>query len=61
MVKLDSFTTGAARFRSGITRDVYKRQLLDSMSEKGIRVVTATAKEIAEVETEDMGMSRTEF
>ena len=35
--------------------------LLDSMSEKGIRVVTATAKEIAEVETEDRGMSRTEF
>ena len=45
-------------------KDTQRRQLdtlLDSMSEKGIRVVTATAKEIAEVETEDMGMSRTEF
>ena len=37
-------------------KDTQRRQLdtlLDSMSEKGIRVVTATAKEIAEVETED--------
>ena len=45
-------------------KDTQRRQLdtlLDSMSEKGIRVVTATAKEIAEVETEDRGMSRTEF
>ena len=35
-------------------KDTQRRQLdtlLDSMSEKGIRVVTATAKEIAEVET----------
>ena len=45
-------------------KDTQRRQLdtlLDSMSEKGIRVVTATAKEIAEVETEDKEMSRTEF
>ena len=45
-------------------KDTQRRQLdtlLDSMSEKGIRVVTATAKEIAEVETEDREMSRTEF
>ena len=45
-------------------KDTQRRQLdtlLDSMSEKGIRVVTATAKEIAEVEAEDRGMSRTEF
>ena len=45
-------------------KDTQRRQLdtlLDSMSEKGIRVVPATAKEIAEVETEDRGMSRTEF
>ena len=45
-------------------KDTQRRQLdtlLDSMSEKGIRVVTATAKEIAEVKTEDRGMSRTEF
>ena len=45
-------------------KDTQRRQLdtlLDSMSEKGIRVVTATAKEIAEVETEDRGMYRTEF
>ena len=37
-------------------KDTQRRQLdtlLDSMSEKGIRVVTATAKEIAEVEAED--------
>ena len=37
-------------------KDTQRRQLdtlLDSMSEKGIRVVTATAKEIAKVETED--------
>ena len=37
-------------------KDTQRRQLdtlLDSMSEKGIRVVTATAKEIAEVETEN--------
>ncbi|MBS7402769.1 MAG: transcriptional regulator, partial [Oscillospiraceae bacterium] len=27
--------------------------LLDSMSDKGIRIVTATAKEIAEVENEN--------
>ena len=36
-------------------KDTQRRQLdtlLDSMSEKGIRVVTATAKEIAEVETD---------
>lgn len=37
-------------------KDTQRRQLdtlLDNMSEKGIRVVTATAKEIAKVETED--------
>ena len=41
-------------------KDTQRRQLdtlLDSMSEKGIRVVTATAKEIAEVETEDKEMA----
>ena len=30
-----------------------KRRQLDDMSDKGIRIVTATAKEVAEVENED--------
>ena len=37
-------------------KDTQRRQLdtlLDSMSDKGIRIVTATAKEIKEVEKED--------
>jgi len=37
-------------------KDTQRRQLdtlLDNMNEKGIRVVTATAKEIAKVETEE--------
>ena len=37
-------------------KDTKRRQLdalLDGMSDKGIRIVTATAKEIAEVENED--------
>ena len=37
-------------------KDTSRRQLdalLDDMSDKGIRIVTATAKEIAEVENED--------
>lgn len=33
-------------------RNVYLSALLDSMSDTGIRIVTATAKEIAEVEQE---------
>ena len=38
------------------TNDTQRRQLdtlLDTMSDKGIRIVTATAKEIKEVEKED--------
>ena len=38
------------------TKDTQRRQLdtlLDTMSDKGIRIVTATAKEIKEVEKED--------
>ena len=37
-------------------KSTQRRQLdtmLDSMSEKGLRIVTATAKEIADIETED--------
>ena len=37
------------------TKNTQRRQLdtlLDTMSDKGIRIVTATAKEIAEVENE---------
>ena len=37
-------------------KDTKRRQLdalLDDMSDNGIRIVTATAKEIAEVENED--------
>lgn len=38
------------------TKNTQRRQLdtlLDTMSDKGIRIVTATAKEIKEVEKED--------
>lgn len=44
------------------TKNTQRRQLdtlLDTMSDKGIRIVTATAKEIKEVEKEDRGQMRT--
>ena len=45
----------AARFANVAEKDTKRRQLdalLDDMSDTGIRIVTATAKEISEVEKE---------
>ena len=46
----------APRYIASIENSGQRRQLeslLDDISDKGLRVVTATAKEIKEVETED--------
>ena len=50
-ISVDQFLLGAP-----VGKDTKRRQLdalLDDMSDNGIRIVTATAKEISEVEKED--------
>lgn len=47
-----------------IDKSTQRRQLdslIDEISEKGLRIVTATAKEVKQIESEDKEMSRTQL